>query len=83
VLAEFLPVDLDQPAAVSVLFARHLGEHLGRGGVIVLQPLGVVGIDASVLFLERDGDGENLLLGQVGKSFHGGPRLWLIDLELF
>jgi hypothetical protein len=82
VLTEFLAVKLDQPAAVGVLFTRHLGEHLGRSGVIVLQALGIIGVNAGILFLKRDGEGKDLLFGQVRESLHGDTSGW-IDLELF
>ncbi len=73
VLAELLAVEIEQPGAVGDLFLRHLVEHLGGGGELLAQALGEAAVDAAVLLLVGDGQRQNFLFGQVGKSFHGAP----------
>ena len=63
-------VQLDQPAAMLVLLVRHLGEDLGGGGEGDLQAVGIVGIDARILLLGRDGERQDLLLRQVCECLH-------------
>jgi hypothetical protein len=38
------------------------------------EALGEAAIDAAVLFLVGDGEGENLLLGQIGEALHGAAQ---------
>jgi hypothetical protein len=76
VLAEALAVDLDQPAAMLALLLRHLGEHLGRCGIVVGEPVRVLEVDALILLLERDGEREDLLFAQLGKVAHALPLSW-------
>ena len=71
-LAEFLPVEVDQAAAVLAFLGRHLGEHLGAGRVVGAQPLGEVGVDAAVLLLVADRQGEDVAFAEVGEPAHGG-----------
>ena len=68
-LAEFLAVQLDQPAAMLVLLLRHLGEDLGGGGILGFS-LGIVGVDARILLLGRDGQRQDLLLRQLRECLH-------------
>ena len=72
IFAELLAVEVVQPGAVGDFLVRHLVEHLGGGGKLLAQPLGEAAIDAAVLLLIGDGQRQHFLLGQVGKSFHGG-----------
>ena len=71
VLAEFLLVELDQPAAVVALFGGHLGEDIGTGRIVVAQAFGDVGVDAAVLFLVGDRQCEDLPFRQIGEIAHG------------
>ena len=73
VLAEFRAVHLDEPAPVLVLLRRHIREHLGRGGEVGLQPFRIVGVDARVLLLGRDGERQDLLLCQLRECLHRFP----------
>ena len=50
----------------------HFGEHLGAAGIVLAQALGDVGVDAVVLFLVGDGQGEDFAFGQIGEIAHGG-----------
>ena len=72
VFAELLLVQLDQAAAVLALLRAHLAEHIGGGGIVVAQALGDVGVDAAVLFLVGDRQGEDFAFGQLGEVSHGG-----------
>ena len=46
-----------------VLLGGHLVEHLRAGGVVFVQAVGEIGVDARVLLLVADGEGQNLALG--------------------
>ena len=70
-LAEFRPVQFEQALAMLALFLGHLGEDLGAAGILAPQALGDVGIDAVVLFLVGDRQGEDFAFGEVGKVAHG------------
>jgi hypothetical protein len=48
---------------VGVLLRRHLVEHFGGSRVIFVHTVGEIGIDARVLLLVADGEGQNLTLG--------------------
>ena len=64
VFAEPLAVHVEQPMAVAVLDTAEAAE-LGRGGRVGgPQPLREVVVDAGVLLLQRDRQGEQLALGQ-------------------
>jgi hypothetical protein len=52
------------------LLVRHLVEDLGRSGVTLAQALREGAIDAVVLLLIGNREGEDLLLSEVGKTFH-------------
>ena len=67
----FSLVEVDQPAAVVALLVGHLGEHVGAGRVVLAQALGDIGVDAAVLFLVGDRQGEDLPFGQIGEIAHG------------
>src|SRR5262249_50371215 len=76
IFAELRAVEVEQHGAVAHLLLRHLVEDLGRGGICLAQPLGEATIDAAILVLVGDGQRENLLFGEFGKTFHG-PALVL------
>ena len=65
VLAEPRAVEVDQPMAMAVFLRRHLLEKLGRARIICPETLGIIGVDSSVLLLERDCQAEHLLLAQA------------------
>jgi hypothetical protein len=64
-LAVFFPVEVDQPVAVAVLFLLHGAERLRGGGIIPADAFRQVGVDAAVLFLGLDGEGENFLRSEL------------------
>ena len=70
-LAEFLLVELDQPAAMLAFLAGHFGEHVGAGRIVLAQALGDVGVDTAVLFLIGDRQGEDFAFGEIGEIAHG------------
>ena len=78
VLAEFPPVQFEQAVAVLALLLGHFGEHLGAAGILRPQALGDVGVDAVVLFLVGDGQGEDLAFGKLGEVAHGA-RMWRLQ----
>ena len=59
-----LPVELDQPVPVAVLLVVHGLQRLGRLGIILADALGQVGVNAAVLLLGLDGEGEDFLRGK-------------------
>ena len=84
VVAEFLPVEVEQHAAVAHFLVRHLVEDLGGGGIFLAQAFGEAAIDAAVLFLVGDGEREDFLFGEIGEAFHVGVSVCgKILLELF
>ena len=52
------------------LLAAHLRKQLRRGRIVLAKPLGEVGVDALVLFLERDRQRQNLALGEILEALH-------------
>ncbi len=71
-LAELGDEEVDQPAAVLVLLGRHFRENFGARRVVLEESVGEVGIDAAVLLLVADGEGQHLALGQLVEIAHGG-----------
>ena len=72
ILAEFRPVEVVEHAAMLDLLVGHLLEHLGRARILGAQPVGETVVDARILLLVGDREGENFLFAQVGKTFHRG-----------
>src|SRR5208337_5018670 len=70
VLAELLLVQLDQPAAMPDLLLAHFFKHLSCAGKVFPHALAKVGINAFILFLQRNRQGKNFLLGQAIEVFH-------------
>jgi hypothetical protein len=66
-LAELAAIEVDQGAAVLVLLGRHLREHLRGGRVAVLEAIGIIGVDAAVLLLQRDSQSEDLSFSELSK----------------
>jgi hypothetical protein len=62
-----LTIQFNQPVTMSVLFSSHLREQFRRGGKICAKRFGKVAIDAGILFLGRDGEGEYLRFVQVSE----------------
>jgi hypothetical protein len=59
------------------LLLRHAVEHLGGLRILAAQAFGEAAIDAAVLVFAGDGESKDFLLGEIGKTFHGEPRLTL------
>src|SRR5439155_25735865 len=72
VVAEALPVQVEEAVAVAVLLGPQLAELLRRGREVLLEAVGEVVEDAGVLFLEGDGQGQDLLLAEALERAHGG-----------
>ena len=70
---------------MQVLLLGHVGEDLGGGREVVLQAMGVFGVDAAVLLLERDGERQDFLVGELGELAHRGGSVesGAISLEGF
>ena len=56
---------LDQAAAGAVLLLRHLVEHGRAAGELVAEAGGIGAVDARVVLLGRDREGEDLALAKV------------------
>src|SRR5437588_121507 len=54
VLAEFLPIKLDEPMAMAILLGPHLNELIGQLGKIGPQAIGKIGVNAGVFFFQCD-----------------------------
>src|SRR5205085_1859217 len=74
VFAEFRAIEVVAAGAVMHLLFRHLVEHLGRRWILLAQPFGEATVDAAVLFLVGDREGEDLLLGKIGKALQIRPH---------
>src|SRR5271165_2124753 len=64
-LAEFLPVEIEQRLPVPGFFGLHLFEHFRGCGIGVAEPVGEVTVDASILFLEKNRERQNLALTEI------------------
>ena len=82
VVAEFFPIEIEQHGSVAHFLVRHFLEYLGRGGKLRAQTFGESAIDAAVFFFIGDGEGEDFLLGKIGKSLHGAASFWAGTDEL-
>lgn len=73
-LTKLLAVEVEQAMLLPILVGRHVDQLLGDRREIGFQPVGKVGVDAGVLFLERDRQGQDLTLGQAleGSQAHLG-----------
>ena len=69
VLAEALPVQLDQAGAMAGLLHDHLLEKFRGGGILSAQPLGEIAINAGVLFFERNCQRQNLAPREIFELF--------------
>src|SRR5262249_32182294 len=70
VLAELLPVELDETVPVAVFSRPHLTEHLGRRGERFFQSVFEVAVDLGVFFFQGDGEGEDFAFGQRLEGTH-------------
>src|ERR1700676_4774216 len=82
VVAEAASVRLDQAGAMLRFFPPQLVEDLRGLGIGLAQPIGEVGVDATVLLFERNSQGENVTLGKLAEFLrHHEPRspceIWL------
>jgi hypothetical protein len=64
-LAEFLPVEMEQRLPVPGFFGLHVFEHFRGGGIGVAKPVGEVTVDATILFLEKNRECQNLALTEI------------------
>ena len=71
-LAELLLVHLLQLAAVDGLLVAHLLEGCGGLGKMRPEPVGEVGVDALVLFLQRDGQRQHFGFRELVNVSHAG-----------
>ena len=70
VVAELRLVQFDQTAAVCGFLLAHAVEDRGRSGEILAQPLGEVGVDAFVFFLQGDRQGQDFTFCETVEVFH-------------
>ena len=70
VVAETACVQFQQPVAVAVLLAAHFAELRRLLGIIRLQPVGEILVDARVLLLQRNRQCEDFLFSQTFKRLH-------------
>ena len=68
--AETLRVQVDQGAPMTLLLQGHFVEDSGAVGKVLPKLMREVGVDASVLFLGGDRQGQQLALGQVVEFTH-------------
>ncbi len=84
VVAERRLEEVDQPAAVLVLLFRHLPENIGGSRKALGEAMGILAVDAPVLFFERDRERQDFALVEIGKLRMGpGPCAWTHYLEPF
>jgi hypothetical protein len=70
VFAKFLLIEVLQPLTVAGFLLAHLFKSRRGIGKITAEFLSEVGVDALVLFLQRNGQGEELLLRQLIEVSH-------------
>ena len=70
VVAEAALVKFQQAVAMAVLFAAHGAEFFGLFGIIGLQAVGEILVDAGVFLFQRNGQREDFLFGQAVECFH-------------
>ena len=71
----FLLIELDQAAAMADLLLAHFFKHLRRAGKVFPQIFAKVGVDAFVLFLKRNRQGQDFFLRQTVEVSHVSRRL--------
>lgn len=69
-VAETGAVMLEEAVAMQILLLLEIEEHGGLGGVGFPQAICEIGIDARVVLLEGDGEGEDFFFRQAFKSAH-------------
>ena len=69
-VAETAFVKFQQAMAMAVLLAAHVAEFFGLFGIIRLQAVGEIFVDAGVLLFQRNGQREDFLFGQAVECFH-------------
>ncbi len=72
VVAEPVPVDVQEAGAMAGFLALHLVEHRRRRRIRITKAVGEIAIDAAVLFLEGNRERENLRLRQVAELLGHG-----------
>ena len=71
-LAEFRPIQLDQPMPMPILLGPHLLEHLGRGRIIFFHRVGEVGVNPGIFLFQRDGQRKQFLWAKALERSHAG-----------
>ena len=69
-VAETRFVKFKQAMAMAVFLAAHLAEFRGLFGIIFMQSVGEILVNARVLFFQRNGERENFLFGKAVECFH-------------
>src|SRR5687768_15960731 len=69
-VAEGLQIERRQPSPMTHALARHFRTCVGPGRKLPAQTFGESAIDAAVFFFIGNGEGENFLLGKIGKALH-------------
>src|SRR5205823_905818 len=70
VVAKLLPVQVHQALPVARFLGAHAVEHGGGGRKILAKTFGKIRVDALILFLERDGQGQDLAFRKAVKVAH-------------
>jgi hypothetical protein len=66
----------EEAMTVTILFATHDAEFGGLFGIILMQAVGEILVDARILLFEGDGEGEDFLFGEAVEGFHKFIFLW-------
>ena len=69
--AKFLPEKLNQAAAMAGFFLAHAFKHRGRGGIVLPETFGKIGVHALVFLFQSNGQSQDFALGQFMKLLHG------------
>src|ERR1700741_2681230 len=68
VFPKSLPEHSQKPVTVSPFLCTHLFKYFGRGGIGFPQGIGKFAVNATVFFLARNREGQNLSFGQILES---------------
>src|SRR6186997_2330434 len=74
VVSELLAIEIEQHRAVMHFLVGHLVEYFCRGRELLAQTFRKTAIDAAILFLVGDCEGQNFLFAEIGKPFQTLPR---------
>ena len=82
VLAEALPINIDQAGAVLRFFLPHLVEDLGGVGIGFPQTIGKIRINAAVLFFQRNGERQDLARRELLEFFCHPSAPWSVFVQI-